>query len=387
MLPQRYSDSMDFSFTPEQEQVRDLARRFCETEIAPLVRDAEEHERFPRHVFKKWGDLGLLGVRYPAEDGGAGMDKVSDCLIREEMSAVSQGFASAWSAHSHLGIWPIWKAGTPEQKASHFRPALAGDKIAAFALSEPDVGSNIRALATRAEKIAGGYRITGSKLYITNAPIADFLLVAARTRPELSADAISLFIVDVPRDGVEIHSLEKEGIRASETGLIHFTDVFVPDAGLLGGIEGTYPVILESLSENRVGVAANALGMARAALEAAVRFARERQVNGRTVGSYQAIAHKLADMAADIEAARWLVYYGAWRVDQGTLDMPTGAKVKLVASETAVRVSEAALRIHGGAGVMREYPVGRIHRDALVYTIVEGTSEIQRNIIARGLDL
>ncbi|MFC7555817.1 acyl-CoA dehydrogenase family protein [Pseudoroseomonas wenyumeiae] len=164
-------------------------------------------------------------------------------------------------------------------------------------------------------------------------------------------------------------------------------DAFVPDDALLGGQTGTYPVILESLSENRVGVAANALGMARAALEAAIDYASTRQVRGKPISQYQAIAHKLADMAADVEAARWLVYYGAWRVDQGNLDMATAAKVKLVASECALRVSEAAIRIHGGAGIMREYPVGRIHRDALVYVIGEGTSEIQRNLIARGLGL
>ena len=165
------------------------------------------------------------------------------------------------------------------------------------------------------------------------------------------------------------------------------SDAFVPDDCLLGGRTGTYPVILDSLSENRVGVAANALGMAQAALEAALDYAKVRKVRGKTIGQYQAIAHKLADMAADIEAARWLVYYGAWRVDQGTLDAATAAKVKLVVSECAVRASEAAIRIHGGAGIMRDYPVGRIHRDSLVYVIGEGTSEIQRNLIARGLGL
>jgi alkylation response protein AidB-like acyl-CoA dehydrogenase len=233
--------------------------------------------------------------------------------------------------------------------------------------------------------VDGGWRIDGSKLYITNAPIADFMLVAARTRAELTPEAISLFIVELPNAGVAMSKLRKEGIRGSETALIHFDNVLVPDEALLGAREGTYPVILDSLSENRVGVAANALGMARAAYEAALVYARDRVVAGKRVGDYQAVGHRLADMAAQIEAARWLVYYGAWRVDQGTLDAATAAKVKLVASEAAVSVSEAAIRIHGGAGIMREYPVGRIHRDALVYVIGEGTSDIQRNIIARDL--
>ena len=377
--------SLNFSFTPEHESVRAMVQRLCRDELASYVTQAEEAESFPRHAFKRWGELGLLGVRYPEAAGGSGMDKVCDCIVREELSYMSQGFASSWSAHTHLGIWPIWKAGTDEQVSRFFQPALAGNKIAGFGLSEPDGGSNIRAMKTYAERVPGGWKLNGSKLYITNAPIADFLLVAARTRPELKPYAISLFIVELPNPGFEIHKLKKEGIRASETGLIHITDAFVPDECLLGGREGTYPVILESLSENRVGVAANAVGMARAALDASLTYANDRIVAGRRIGDYQAIAHKLADMSAQIEAARWLVYYGAWRVDQGTLDEATAARVKLTASETAVAVSEQAIRIHGGAGMMREYPVGRIHRDALVYVIGEGTSEVQRNIIARNL--
>jgi len=376
---------MDFSFSPEHEQVRDMVRRFCATELAPLVREAEEEETFPKQVFRQWGDLGLLGARYPEADGGMGMDKIADCIIREEISYVSQGFATSWSSHSHLGLWPIWRIGTAEQKERFLKPGLAGTSIFGFGLSEPDGGSNIRALTTKARKVDGGYRIDGSKLYISNAPIADCLLVAARTRPEQTADAISLFILELPAAGVVIQKLKKEGIRASETGLIFLEDVFIPDACLLGGVEGTYPVILESLTENRVGVAANALGMARAAQDAAVDFAKTRIVRGQPIIEYQAIAHSLANMAADIEAAKWMVYHGAWRVDQGTLDAATAAKIKLIASETAVRVSETAIRIHGGAGIMREYSVGRIHRDALVYVIGEGTSEIQRNIIARAL--
>jgi alkylation response protein AidB-like acyl-CoA dehydrogenase len=378
---------VNFAFSPEQDRLRETVRRFAEAELAPLVAAAEDDERFPRELFRRWGELGLLGVRYPEEDGGAGFDKVSDCIVREELSRVNQAFASSWSAHTHLGIWPIWRAGTPEQRTRFFRPAVAGEAIAAFALSEPDGGSDIRALRTRAEKVDGGWRITGSKMYITNAPIADFVLLAARTHPELTADAISLFVVPQPNPGVTIRRMQKEGIRGSDTGLVHLDQAFVSDDCLLGGRQGTYPVILESLSENRVGVAANCLGMARAAYEASLTYARDRTVRGRPIGDYQAIAHRLADMAAEIEAARWLVYYGAWRVDQGTIDPATAAKVKLVASEIAVRVSESAIRLHGGAGIMREFPVGRIHRDALVYVIGEGTAEIQRNIIARALGL
>lgn len=377
--------SLNFAFSHEHETVRDTVKRLCQEELAPLVFEAEEQEVFPRHVFRRWGELGLLGVRYPEADGGSGLDKISDCIVREELSYMSQSFASTWSAHTHLGIWPIWKAGTASQKARFLAPALAGEMVSGFGLSEPDGGSNVRAMKTRAERVDGGWRLHGSKLYITNAPFANFLLVAARTQQEIKPESISLFIVELPNPGFEVSKLKKEGIRASETGLIHIDNAFVPDDCLLGEVEGTYPVILESLSENRVGVAANALGMARAAFDAAHSFANERIVAGRRIGEYQAIAHKLAEMSAQIEAARWMVYYGAWRVDQGTLDAATAARVKLVASETAVSVSEQAIRILGGAGIMREYPVGRIHRDALVYVIGEGTSEIQKNIIARNL--
>lgn len=377
--------SLSFEFSSEHEAVRDTVRRHCADELLPLLRHAEETESFPAQIFKRWGELGLLGVRYPSDVGGSGLDKVSDCIVREELSYVSQAFATTWSAHTHLGIWPIWKIGTDAQRQQYFKPALSGQKISGFALSEPDGGSNVRALKTRAQKVEGGWRLTGSKLYISNAPFANFLMLAARTKPELTPDAISLFIVDLPNPDIAISKLQKESIRASETGLIHLDDAFVPDQALLGGVEGTYPVILECLSENRVGVAANCLGMARAAFDAAYRYANERMVANKRIGDYQAIAHKLADMSAQIESVKWMVYYGAWCVDQGRLDMATAARVKLMASEAAVSISEQAIRIHGGAGIMRDYDVGRIHRDSLVYVIGEGTSEVQRNLIARGL--
>ena len=376
---------MDFEFTPQQEQVRETIVRFAADEMAALVRDAEENEVFPKELFRKWAELGLLGVRYPEADGGSGFDKVSDCIVREEMSRVCQSFSASWSAHTHLALWPIWRAGTPQQKARFFVPGLAGEKIGGFGLSEPDGGSDVRAMRTRAEKVDGGWRLNGSKLYITNAPMADFLMLAARTKPDHTADAISLFIVELPNPGFRISKLDKEAIRSSETGLIYIEDAFVPDDCLLGGETGTYGIVRDSLSENRIGVSANCIGMARGAFDAALEFAKTRIVRGKPIIEYQAIAHKLADMAAEIDAAKWFVYYGAWRVDQGTIDGPTASRVKLIASEMAVRVTEQAIRILGGAGLMREYPVGRFHRDSLVYIIGEGTSEIQRNIIARSL--
>lgn len=376
---------MDFTLSAEHQQLRDTVRRHAETEMRPLVAEADDAERFPRHLFRRWGELGLIGARYPEADGGVGMDKVSDCIVREELGRVSQAFCAAYSAHSHLGIWPIWRAGTDGQKAAYLRPALAGEKIACFGLSEPDGGSNIRAMKTRAEKVDGGWRIRGSKLYITNAPCADFMLLAARTAPELTPAAISLFIVDLPDPAVAISHLRKEGLKGSETGLLALDDLFVPDDRLLGGRTGTYPLILDSLAENRVGVAASVLGVAKGAYEEALGYARSRIVAGKPILDYQAVAHRLADMASDVEAAHWMVYHGAWRVDRGTLDTETASKIKLFVSETAFRVTERAIRVLGGAGIMREHGVGRHHRDAMVYLFGEGTSDIQRNVISRAL--
>jgi butyryl-CoA dehydrogenase len=376
---------MDFDFSTEHKQLRDTVRRHAEDDVRPHVSEADDTERFPKELFARWGELGLIGARCPEADGGVGMDKISDCIVREELGRISQAFCAAFSAHSHLGIWPIWWTGTDAQKERFFKPALRGEKVACFGLSEPDGGSNIRAMKTRAEKVEGGYKINGSKLCITNAPMADFMMLAARTAPEIKPSAISLFIVELPNPAVDISHLKKEGLKGSETGLLYIEDLFVPDDCLLGHAEGTYPIILESLTENRVGVSASVLGVAKGAYEEALEYARTRIVAGKPILEYQAVAHRLADMATDIEAAHWMVYRGAWQVDQGGIDHETAAKIKLFVSEAAYRVTEQAIRVLGGAGMMREYNVGRHHRDAMVYLFGEGTSDIQRNLISRAM--
>lgn len=373
---------MDFEFSAEHNQLRETVRRHAEEDMRPYVSEADDTERFPKELFGRWGELGLIGARYPEADGGVGMDKISDCIIREELGRISQAFCAAFSAHSHLGIWPIWRGGTEEQKSRFLAPALKGQKIACFGLSEPDGGSNIRAMKTRADKVDGGYKISGSKLYITNSPLADFMILAARTVAGLKPSAISLFIVELPNSAVQISPLKKEGLKGSETGWLYIEDLFVPDDCLLGHSEGTYPVILESLTENRVGVSASVLG---GAYEEALNFSRTRIVADKPILEYQAVAHRLADMATDIEAAHWMVYRGAWQVDQGGIDHETAAKIKLFVSEAAFRVTERAIRVLGGAGMMREYGVGRHHRDAMVYLFGEGTSDIQRNLISRAM--
>lgn len=376
---------MNFDFSTEHKQLRETVRRHAEDDMRPHVSEADDTERFPKELFARWGELGLIGARYPEADGGVGMDKISDCIVREELGRISQAFCAAFSAHSHLGIWPIWRTGTDAQKERFFKPALRGEKVACFGLSEPDGGSNIRAMKTRAEKVEGGHKINGSKLYITNAPLADFMMLAARTAPEITPSAISLFIVELPNPAVDISHLKKEGLKGSETGLLYIEDLFVPDDCLLGHAEGTYPIILESLTENRVGVSASVLGVAKGTYEEALEYARTRIVAGKPILEYQAVAHRLADMATDIEAAHWMVYRGAWQVDQSGIDHETAAKIKLFVSEAAYRVTEQAIRVLGGAGMMREYNVGRHHRDAMVYLFGEGTSDIQRNLISRAM--
>ena len=368
---------MEFELSPEHKQLGETVSWHAEEEMRPHVAEADDAEHFPKALFARWGEMGLMGARYPEADGGIGMNKISDCINREQLGRVSQAFCVAFSAHSHLGIWPIWRAGTEEQKSRFSAPAAKGRKIACFGLSEPDGGSNIRAMKTQAEKVDSSYKINGSKLYITNSPMADFMMLAARTAPELKLSAISLFIVELPNAAVEISHLIKDGLKGSETGLLYIEDLFVPDDCLLGHTEGTYPVILESLTENRVGFSALVISVAKGAYEEALDYACDRIVADKLILEYQAVAHRLADMVSDIEAAHWMVYHGAWQVDQGGTDHGSVAKIKLFVSEAAFRVTERTIRVLCGAGMMLEYGVGRHHRDAMVYLFGEGTSDIQ----------
>ncbi len=366
---------------------RDQFRRFCEKEIAPLVEEAERTQTFPRQLFPKMGSMGLLCVRYPEEYGGPGVDKITDCILREEMSRICQGIATSWSGHSHLATYPIYYGGTEEQKRKYLKPAIKGEKIGAFALSEPDAGSDTKSIKAKAERSGRGYVLRGSKTFITNAPIADFLLVAAYTDQTLGYHGISLFIVDTDTPGLVIRKLDKEGIRSSDTGELFFEDCELGPESLLGGQEGNFGLIMETLSEGRVGVAANMVGVARAAFECALKYAAERVQFGQPIGKFQAVSHMLADMSTEIMASRLMVYSAAHLIDQGRPCILEASSCKLFASETAVKVARQAIQIHGGYGIMSEFPVVRFLRDALVYTIGEGTSEIQRNIIAKQLGL
>ncbi|MBW1923216.1 MAG: acyl-CoA dehydrogenase family protein [Deltaproteobacteria bacterium] len=378
---------MDTYFKEEHLIFQEQIRRFCETEMAPLVDEAERTQTFPRHLFRRMGELGYLCIRYPEKYGGAGADKITECVLREEISRVCQGFASSLSAHSHLSTFPIYRTGTEDQKREYLIPAVKGEKIGSFALTEPDAGSDTKSIRSTAVRKGDHYVLRGSKTFITNSPFADYLLTAAYTDKGRGYHGISLFLVDKGTPGMTIRKLEKEGIRSSDTGEVSFEDCPIPADHLLGEREGTFKLIMETLSEGRIGVSANMVGVAQAAYEAALRYARERTQFGRPIGKFQAVAHKLADMATRIRAARLMVYSAAHLLDRGKPCTMEASAAKLFSSETAVEVAREAIQIHGGYGVMSEYPVSRYLRDALVYTIGEGTSEIQRNIIAKQIGL
>ncbi|MDD5222483.1 MAG: acyl-CoA dehydrogenase family protein [bacterium] len=378
---------MDPYFSKEHYIFREQIRRFCETELAPLVEEAEEKQLFPKQLFKKMGELGYLCVRYPEEYGGAGVDKISEVILREEMSRICQGFATSWSGHSHLATYPIFRAGTPEQKQKYLIPAIKGDIIGAFALTEPDAGSDTKSIKSSAVRDGDFYVLNGSKTFITNAPIADYFMTASYTDKSKGYHGISLFIVPSNLPGITVRKLHKEGVRSSDTGEISFEDCRLHKSQLVGTEEGNFGLIMEMLSENRIGVAANMVGVAQAAFEAALQYAQERVQFGQPIGKFQAISHKIADMATGIRGARLMVYSAALLIDQGKPCPLEASECKLFASETAVSVAREAIQIFGGYGIMSEYPVSRYLRDALVYTIGEGTSEIQRNIIAKQLGL
>ncbi|MFP4085273.1 MAG: acyl-CoA dehydrogenase family protein [Desulfobacteraceae bacterium] len=366
-----------------QEQIR----RFCQSEIVPLVEEAERTQTFPKHLFPRMGELGYLCVRYPEVYGGVEADKITECILREEISRVCQGIASSLSGHSHLATFPIYRTGTEKQKHAYLIPAGHGKKIGSFALTEPDAGSDVKAIGSSARRVGDHYILRGTKTFITNAPMADYLLVAAYTDRKQGYHGISLFLVDKDTPGMTITKLDKEGIRSSDTAEVAFEDCRVPRDHLLGEKEGTFQLIMETLSEGRIGVSANMVGVALAAYEAALKYAKERIQFGKPIARFQAIAHKLADMVTQIQAARLMVFSAAHLLDLGKHCTLEASSCKLFTSETAVNIAREAVQIHGGYGIMTEYPVFRYLRDAMVYTIGEGTSEIQRNIIAKQIGL
>jgi butyryl-CoA dehydrogenase len=376
------------AFTSEQENFRKTVARFVEAEVAPAAQALDERGEFPAALFRRIGELGWLGLRYPEKYGGADADMTTYCLLAEELARGSLSVAAAAAMQSLMGTHFIYKYGDEVLRARYLVPALRGEIVATFAMTEPNAGSDVANLATRAERRGEGWVLRGTKTWVTNAPVADVLTVAAKTSGERGLKNIALFLVDRrTMRGVTLGKpIEKMAVRASATGEILLEDVEVPAAHCLGGETGGAEKIGGILAEIRIMTAALSVGVARAAYEAALAYSRERVAFGKPIGEHQAIGFKLADMLAGIHAATLATYQAAGRLDAGKPVGREAAMTKLLASETAVRVTDEAARIFASYGLAMEYPVQRYFRDARFLLPGGGTSEILRLVIGRELD-
>ena len=375
---------MHFELTPEQRETQALARDFARAEIEPHAAEWDREHRFPVEVFPKLGELGLMGVCVPEEYGGAGADFVSYILVLEELSRADAGVGVTVAVHTSAVALPILEFGTDEQRARFVPPLARGETIGAFALTEPDAGSDAASLRTSATAEDCGWRISGAKRFITSARQAGTFLLFARTdSATAAADGVSAFLLDAGDVSVT-RDEEKLGLHSSTTSDIAI-DALVDDDRLLHDEGKGFAVAMATLDGGRIGIAAQAVGIARAAFEAARDYALERRQFGKTIASFQAIQHKLADMSTEIDAARLLVLRAAWLKKQGLPHAEEGAKAKLFASEVARRQTGEAIQIFGGYGYTKEFPVERYYRDAKITEIYEGTSEIQRLVIARSI--
>ena len=372
--------------TETQEQVRDMARAFAADRLAPTAAERDAEHRFPRAELTEMGALGLLGMLVPEEYGGVGLDLVSYALAIEEIAAGDGACSTIVSVHSSVGCAPIARYGTEAQK-QRFLPQLAsGDWIGAFALTEPHTGSDAAAIRTRAVRDGDHYVINGAKQFITSGKNGALTIVFAVTDPAAGKKGISAFLVPTDTPGYEVVRVERKlGLHATDTCALAFTDMLVPAENRLGAEGEGLRIALSNLEGGRIGIAAQAVGMARAAFEAARDYAHDRTAFGKPIAGHQAVAFRLADMATRIEAARQLVLHAAATRDAGLPSLTEASMAKLFASEMAESVCSDALQIHGGYGYLADYPVERIYRDVRVCQIYEGTSDIQRLVIARAL--
>jgi short/branched chain acyl-CoA dehydrogenase len=377
---------MDFELSEEHRAFRKVVREFAEREVAPYAAEWDRTHTFPTEIVREMGKLGLFGLIFPEEYGGAGADFLSLCVAIEELARVDQSVAITLEAGVGLGANPVFAFGTDEQKRRWLPDLVSGRALAGFGLTEPDAGSDAGGTRTRAELDGYEWVINGSKAFITNSgtPITSMVIVTALTGP----DEISSIIVPSGTPGFTVEpAYEKMGWRASDTHGLSFDDCRVPASNLLGDEGRGFRQFLEILNDGRIAIAAMSVGVAQGCLDQSTAYAKEREAFGRPIGSNQAIAFKLADMAVAVEAARLLAYKAAWLRDSGRPYREAASMAKLYASEVAVGATRDAVQIFGGAGYMDESPVSRAYRDAKVLEIGEGTSEIQRLIIARSLGL
>lgn len=377
---------MTFQLSEEHQSIRQAARDFAQTVLLPGVIDRDIECRFPKEEVKKLGELGFMGMMVDPAYGGSGLDTLSYVLAIEEIAKVDASTAVVLSVNNSLVCYGLDKYGTPEQKEKYLKPLAMGQKIGAFCLSEPEAGSDATSQRTKAEDKGSHYLVNGIKNWITNGNSADFYIVIAQTDAELKHRGINAIIVEKGQKGFEIGKKEdKMGIRASDTHSLNFNDVEVPITNRLGENGFGFKFAMSTLNGGRIGIAAQALGIAAGALDFALQYAKERKAFGKPIIEHQAIQFKLAEMHTKINAARWMVYKAALDKDQGRDFVESAAMAKLFASDVAMWATTEAVQIHGGYGYVREYHVERLMRDAKITQIYEGTSEIQKLVIAREL--
>jgi len=374
---------VNLELSEEQKLLQKSVREFAETEVRPLAKELDETGHFPRELFKKAAELGLTGVAFPEAEGGAGFDHLAYTIVIEEISRCCASTGVILSVQNSLFCDPIHRYGTEEQKRKFLLPYTRGEKIGCYALTEPQAGSNAAALQTKAVKQDDRYVINGTKAWITNGGVADAAIAYVNTDPARGERGITAIVVEKGMPGFKVGKEEKKlGINATACSELVFTDCVVPLANRIGNEGEGYKVALSTLDGGRIGIAAQATGIAQGAFEAALKWAKERMAFGHPIAEFQAIQFMLADMATEIDAARLLVRKAAWKQDSGARFSLEAATAKLFASEMATRVTHKAIQIHGGYGYSREYPVERAYRDARITEIYEGTSEIQRLVIA-----
>jgi alkylation response protein AidB-like acyl-CoA dehydrogenase len=368
----------------EHLQVREMARKFADEVVAPRARELDETESFPDDLVKQMAELGFLGLPYPEKYGGAGMDTLAYAIAVEEIARACGSTAITLAAHVSLGCGPVYGAGSEEQKLRFLVPMAKGEAIGAFGLTEPNAGSDAAGTQTRAEKVPGGWKVNGSKIYITNGSVAKYITFTARTDSSRGTKGISAFIIDTGARGYSVGKREKKmGLHGSDTVEVVFQDCHVPEANLLGDPSGGFKAFMRTLTGGRISIGALALGLAQGAYEHSIRHAKARKQFGQPIASFQAVQFMLADMAMRIDASRLLIYRAALMKDAGVEYAKEASMAKLFASEAANWVTDKAIQIHGGMGYCRDVPVERMHRDAKLMEIGEGTSEIQRLVIAR----
>jgi butyryl-CoA dehydrogenase len=374
---------MNLELTEEQKLLQKTVREFAESEVKPLAKELDETGRFPRETFKKAAQLGLTGIALPENEGGAGFDHVSYSIVIEEISRCCASTGVILSVQNSLYCDPIHRFGSEEQKRKFLLPFARGEKIGCYALTEPQAGSNAAALQTKAVKKGEKYVINGTKAWITNGGAADAAIVYVNTDPPKGEKGITAIVVEKGTPGFKVGKEEKKlGINATACCELVFTDCEVPASNRIGNEGEGYRVALSTLDGGRIGIAAQATGIAHGAFEAALAWSQQRMAFGHPISQFQAIQFMLADMSTEIDAARLLVRKAAWKQDTGARFSMDAAIAKLFASEMATRVTHKAIQIHGGYGYSREYPVERAYRDARITEIYEGTSEIQRLVIS-----